>query len=74
MNIVDKPSENIVRFIYMGKTFENCIHEAVKSRFNMESACYLSVCLRMCSQLRIYKTKVWYWCGAYSKDKYYTLL
>jgi hypothetical protein len=25
-------------------------------------------------RLRIYKTMVWYWCGAYSKDKDYVLL
>lgn len=24
--------------------------------------------------LRIYKTIIWYWCGAYSKDKDYVLL
>jgi len=46
---INKSFENGVKFIYMGKTsFQNCIHEEVKSRFNLESVCYLSVCLLMC--------------------------
>lgn len=35
----------------------------------------LSSCVLFISvQLRIYKTVIWYWCGAYSKDKDYFLL
>ena len=78
MNMVNKSFGNVVKFIYMGKTFQNCIHERSQEQIqfgeSMLSSSLSSYVLFISVWLRIYKTIIWYLCGAYSNDKDYALL
>ena len=76
--MVNKSFGNVVKFIYMGKTFQNCIHERSQEQIqfgeSMLSSSLSSYVLFISVWLRIYKTIIWYLCGAYSNDKDYALL